>query len=249
MAVVLLALGGLYVSSLLGSGSSGATAFPDRPDDAADAPLGAPARPDGGEAGGDSDAYRFISTQDGGDDPVTYDPCAPIHLVVDPRTVVDGGSRLLDEALDRVGEATGLRFVVDGTTDEPARDDGAVMAPDGGWLPVTVSWSDPKASPDLAGDVAGYAGSATVERDGRRWFVTGSVVLDGPQLADILDGRRGRASVRSVIMHELAHLVGLDHVDAPGQLMQPEGDDALTGWGAGDLSGLAAVGTGSCIPY
>jgi hypothetical protein len=243
VAVLVLLLGGLSVASVLDDGSGGG-AFPDRPDDAASTPLGVPA------GGGDGDDYAFIATQPGDDtEPVTYDPCAPIHVVVDPRTMVEGGMRLLDEALDEVSEASGLQLVVDGVTDDPAPDDESVRSPDGGWLPVTVSWSDPEASPKLKGTVAGFAGSSSVERDGRRWFVTGTVVLDGPQLADILDGRRGRASVRSVIMHEVAHLVGLDHVDAPGQLMQPEGDDTVTRWGDGDLAGLAAVGRGPCIPY
>lgn len=244
VAFLVLMVGGLYVASVVNGGPGGVSGFPDRPADAADAPLGAPAG-----ARADSDAYAFIQTQDDGDDPVTYDPCVPIHVVVDARTIVDGGMKLLDEALDEVSEASGLRFVVDGLTERAAPEDGTVTGPDGGWLPVTVSWSDPKASPQLKGDVAGYAGSASVERDGHRWFVTGSVVLDGPQLDSILESRRGRASARSVIMHEVGHLIGLDHVDAPGQLMQPTGDETITGWGNGDLTGLEAVGRGRCIDY
>ena len=246
VAVLVVLLGGLSVASTLGD-RGGRGAFPDRPDDAASSPLGKPAAATGGVG---SDEYTFIATQPGDDaEPVTYDPCAPIHVVVDPRTIVEGGMRLLDQALDQVSEASGLTFVVDGVTDEPAPDDETVRSPDGGWLPVTVTWSDPVASPKLEGSIAGFAGSSSVERDGRRWFVTGTVVLDGPQLDEILQTRRGRASVRSVIQHELGHLVGLDHVDAPGQLMQPEGDETLTRWGDGDRAGLAALGSGPCIPY
>ncbi|MET0820097.1 MAG: hypothetical protein ABWY58_03960 [Aeromicrobium sp.] len=243
VAVLVMLLGGASVALRLDD-SSGDSAFPGRPDDASSAPLGVP-----DAAGKASKAYRFIARQDGGSDPVTYDPCAPIHLVVDARTIVDRGMKLLDQALDEVSEASGLQFVVDGLTEDPAPDDGTVMGPDRQWLPVTVSWSDPKTSPKLKGSVAGYAGSSSIERDGHRWFVTGTVVLDGPQLERILDGRAGRAGVRSVMMHELAHLVGLDHVDAPGQLMRPSGDESITTWGAGDRNGLAAVGSGRCIPY
>lgn len=196
-----------------------------------------------------SDAYAFIETQQDVAEPVTYDPCTPIHLVVDARTIVAGGMKLLDQAVDAVSEATGLQLVVDGVTEEPAPDDHQVTGPDRRWLPVRVTWSDPKTSPRLKGDVTGYAGSATIERDGHRWFVTGSVVLDGPQLQQIVDEPRGRAVARSVIMHELAHLVGLDHVDAEGQLMRPRGDDSITTWGDGDRTGLVALGSGRCIPY
>lgn len=243
MAVLVALLGTASVAARLDDSSSQST-FPGRPDDAASAPLGAPA-----VGGRTSDAFAFIATQDDGSDPVTYDPCAPIHLVVDARTIIDGGMKLLYQALDEVSEASGLQFVVDGLTEDEAPTDDTVMGPDREWLPVTVSWSDPKASAELKGSVAGYAGSSSIERDGHRWFVTGTVVLDGPQLEQILDERGGRSGVRSVMMHELAHLVGLDHVDAPGQLMRPSGDESITTWGAGDRTGLAAVGSGRCIPY
>lgn len=224
--------------------SSSARGLPERPADAQKAPIGrAPV------ADGRSEEFAFVSTQDDSPDPVTYDPCVPIHLVVDPRTIVEGGMKLFEEALDEVRDATGLTFVVDGLTDEAPPEAGAVTGPDGKWLPVTVSWSDPGASERLTGDVAGYAGSTSVVRGDRRWFVTGSVVLDGPQLAKILDRRRGRNAARSVMMHELGHLVGLDHVDSSRQLMRPEGTDNLTTWGDGDLTGLAALGRGACIDY
>lgn len=242
--VLALLLVGAFVATLHEGPSSSASAFPDRPADARDTPRAVRVPAAG------SSTYAFVEKQADGIEPVTYDPCVPIHLVVDPRTIVDGGMRLLDQALDRVRDATGLVFTVDGLTDGPEPKDGTVTA-DGGrsWLPVRVSWSDPAASKKLAGDVAGYAGSAAIPRDGHRWFVTGSVVLDGPQLADILEGPHGWASARSVLMHELGHLVGLDHVDAEGQLMQPEGNETVTTWGDGDLAGLAALGRGECISY
>jgi len=235
---------GLFVSTLRERPSSSASAFPDRPVDARNARIAVQAPTS------DSDEYAFVATQDGSSEPVTYDPCVPIHLVVDPRTIVDRGMDLLEDALEELRETTGLMFTVDGLTKGPPPAEDAVTKDDGqSWLPVTVSWSDPKTSPKLAGDVAGYAGSASIPHDGRRWFVTGTIVLDGPQLAQIMEGSRGWASARSVVMHELAHLVGLDHVDAPGQLMQPEGSQSLTTWGDGDLAGLAALGQGQCIDY
>lgn len=48
-------------------------------------------------------------------------------------------------------------------------------------------------------------------------------------------------------MHELAHVVGLDHVDDPTQLMYAENSGQLD-FGAGDRAGLALLGTGECVP-
>ena len=246
--VLALLVAGLWMVASVTGGTSGdrPQAFPDRPADALDS------RPaDGPSNVPRSDAYRFIRTQDGTDDPVTYDPCVPIHLQVDPARIVDGGMRLLDQAVEQVHRATGLQLVVDGITDSPRPAEDQVTADDGrSWLPVRLTWSDPEQSSRLAGRIAGYAGSSSIQRDGRQWFVTGEVVLDGPQLEEMLHRERnGRASVRAVIMHELGHLVGLDHVDAAGELMQAEGDASLVSWGPGDRAGLAALGQGRCIDY
>ncbi|MGJ9411746.1 matrixin family metalloprotease [Aeromicrobium sp. CF4.19] len=64
-------------------------------------------------------------------------------------------------------------------------------------------------------------------------------MLDGPQLAS-LDSERSRA----VLLHELAHLVGLDHVDDTDELMYPTSGPLE--WGPGDLAGLEALGEGRC---
>lgn len=53
---------------------------------------------------------------------------------------------------------------------------------------------------------------------------------------------------RAVILHELGHLVGLDHVTAPKQVMYPETQLVSTSLGAGDLTGLSLLGSGACQP-
>jgi hypothetical protein len=46
-------------------------------------------------------------------------------------------------------------------------------------------------------------------------------------------------------MHELAHVLGLAHVEDPVQLMFAT-HDRQAGWGDGDLAGLAIAGAGPC---
>lgn len=50
------------------------------------------------------------------------------------------------------------------------------------------------------------------------------------------------------MLHELGHLVGLDHVNDPTQLMYPETSGEMTDFAAGDLTGLAELGRGACFP-
>lgn len=78
--------------------------------------------------------------------------------------------------------------------------------------------------------------------------MTGGVTLDGPQLQTVLGERGGKAEVRAVIEHELGHLVGLDHVADPTQLMNPDRVRGQVPFGAGDLTGLALLGRGNCFP-
>lgn len=51
------------------------------------------------------------------------------------------------------------------------------------------------------------------------------------------------------MQHELGHLVGLDHVADPTQLMYSEGGPSqASDWGNGDLAGLNQLGSGGCFP-
>lgn len=212
-------------------------------------PLGAPALPT--PPGGGPHAY--VATQERSAAPVTYDPCRPIPVVLQSRAAPPLGDVLVRDALAQATRATGLTFTVEGTTAEAPTDDRAAYQSDpygDRWAPVLIAWSDEQESPLLAGDVAGFAGSSMAIGDpsGRAVFVTGQIVLDGPQLTEILASRDGRAAARGVVMHELGHLVGLDHTDDPTQLMYPEGQPGVTAFGAGDLEGLAELGRGTCIP-
>lgn len=228
----------------------GEAAAPGRPSPSAEqqpGPLGAPA-----PLAAESPAYRVLVLQPDAAGPIAYDPCRPIHLVVNGRTAPEGADVLLTEALAEVQRATGLQFTVDGPTDEPPVAERASFQPDrygDRWAPVLVAWSDPAEAPELAGDTAGFAGSTWLETGQEASvYVSGLVALDGPQLTESLRLRGGRDETRAVIQHELAHLVGLDHVPDPGQLMQPVLDPEVTSFGAGDLTGLALLGAGQCFP-
>ena len=224
---------------------TGATA--DRPTpgrEEASAPLGTPS------AAPDTGTYAFVQTQPGGTDPVAYDPCRPVHWVMRPDGAPPGAPGLVEEALSRLSAASGLRFVHDGTTDEAWSEDRAAFQPGrygDRWAPVLVSWATPGEVPALEGTVAGVAGSQAVTAGGPWVFVTGTVTIDAGWAEGPARSPDGRAEVRGVLMHEFGHLVGLDHVDDPAELMAPE-YRGQEGFGPGDLAGLARLGRGACAP-
>lgn len=104
--------------------------------------------------------------------------------------------------------------------------------------------------PGLAGNVAGMGGgiARSVPNDAALTMgvVSGNVVLDAADLSNAMLQPGGVDGVRAVIQHELGHMVGLDHVADPTQLMYSE--SSVVDWGDGDLAGLNALGSGPCLP-
>jgi hypothetical protein len=193
-----------------------------------------------------------VSLQADGVTPVAYDPCRTIHYVMRPDGAPDGGEEVVRSALDRLSEVTGLQFIDDGTTDEPTTIDRPIFQPErygDRWAPVLIAWETEEQNPALAGDTVGQAGSTAVSLGkGPRMFVTGTVSLDAGRMPEILSFRDGEKTARAIVLHELGHLVGLAHVDDPDQLMYPEARREVPDFAAGDLTGLAALGRGACVP-
>jgi hypothetical protein len=185
-------------------------------------------------------SYAFLTTQPGTDDvPVTYPSCQPISYVVNDEQAVPGAQQLVEEAVDEVSAATGLSFVPQGTTS---------LGPGSARLSeatLLISWTDEREVPRLLGDTVGVGGSSVRLHDpGTVYYVSGEISLDAPDLSEILS-RDGPETVRAVIMHELGHVVGLDHVDDRNELMSDR-NVGRTSFGPGDLRGLAELGRGGC---
>src|SRR5690606_22565611 len=52
----------------------------------------------------ESGPHTFMQLQPGSAEPVTYDPCRSLHLVVNARTAPDGADVLLEEAVAEVAQ-------------------------------------------------------------------------------------------------------------------------------------------------
>ena len=200
-------------------------------------------------------AYSFMRTKERTRQPVVWDPCLPVQIVVNKESAPPEADVLLTEAVSRVREATGLELEVVGTTTEqpdPERTQRELRSgrPGAARAPVLFAWTSPDVVPRLKGSVAGMGGPVTQfgNASDRTRYIGGVVYLDSPQVAAALRGRDGHARARAIVMHELGHLVGLDHVDNDSQLMAPRLHRGVTEFGMGDRAGLRQLGSGGC-PY
>jgi len=226
--------------------SPGVKGGPPPSDEIAKQPLGTPAPvPDG--------TGQFeVSQHQPGDAkvPVAFDPCRPIHYAMSVTGAPPDGPEMIQSAIQRVSTATGLKFVYDGPSGETPIKDRKPFQPEAygdTWAPVLIAWADETSFPELAGYVAGVSSpQAVFAPSGRIVYVTGQIVLDGQQLsvAEVPD----RAQVEAILLHELGHLVGLDHTSDRSQLMYSETQPGVLTFGDGDRRGLALLGRQACFP-
>ncbi len=187
--------------------------------------------------------HAFLQTQPGSRRPVGWDPCRPVRFVVDPAGAPRGWEMLLDDALAQAGAASGLDLEVVDTTDERTFSGRAALGPDPD--PVLVGWADAREVPGLAGDVVGFGGAVSVDQGGVRRYTTGSLVLDRDVVEQVAGRRDGDALIGAVLLHELAHVLGLGHVADRGEIMHRDGVSRLD-LGPGDRDGLARLGAQPC---
>lgn len=202
--------------------------------------------------GASSEGYSVWERNDDGF-PVRWDPCEPIVVVhnldAGPVDVVAD----LEAAVATLRDVTGLDLVVAGAADEPPRSDRAPYQPDRygeRWAPVLVTWADPDHAELPLRDIdRGVGMPVAVGPAGDRTYVTGQVVLNADR-HDLDPGRSDRAtSWGATLLHELAHVLGLGHVDDPDQLMHVHPGEGPVELGEGDVTGLQAVGAeGGCRP-
>ena len=215
-------------------------------------------QPDGTLVLEDGSEYRLSRTPAGsgeGDEagdaalgqPLTWSSCHPISYVVDTTGAPDDFVDRIDAAAAEVEAATGLTLVSEGVVTEPAGPRDAWQPERYGqrWAPVLIRWSDEATVPELEGTIAGLA-TTTYAPDpatGVTFRVSAVVDLDVTLLE--WPAVRGDPSYVSTLRHELGHVVGLDHVDDPTELMHPSSGYART-FATGDLAGLDELGRGPC---
>lgn len=156
---------------------------------------------------------------------------------------------MVEEALHRTSDASGLRFQFEGFTDELLGDwqagPGAAGAADV-WIGWAFDDEVPRLGPQDEDSYAVGVGGPSWQSDSPR-ILSGSVVL---RADTTLDHRFGAGQTYgNVLLHEIGHMVGLEHSGSNTDIMFPSLDpEAPESWGPGDLAGLYALGSSqSCF--
>jgi hypothetical protein len=185
--------------------------------------------------------------------PLRWDACAPVLFVLSTVAAPEHAERDLVEALAILSDASGLDLRLVGTTDErPARARPLVERDGAGWRwrPVLVAWDSPDATDvGLTALDRGVALPVSVRDGDREAFVTGQVVMNA-QRSDLVPGFGDRRdAIGATLLHEIAHVLGLAHVDDGSQLMSEDPGAGPVTLGTGDRAGLRAIGAAAgCNP-
>ena len=197
-----------------------------------------------------SGTFAFLSRDDRGN-PLRFDPCHPVRYAINPDGAPTGALADVHEAFRRATAATGVRFEYVGLTAESHVRIGGTgrlsYQPSlygDEWAPVLVSFDTAADEPVLAGNVLGYGGATsywTPSSDPA--YVTGEIVLDRD--LDLVAPGFGPGMTRgNLVEHEIAHVIGLDHVEDRGELMYASiSSQSPDGYGPGDRAGLTELGS------
>jgi hypothetical protein len=171
-----------------------------------------------------------------------WDPCRTVPFRTNLGRAPAGGRKLVLSAFRKVHAATGLRFTHTGsTTRVPFAD--VPVAKQFLSRGLVIAWTTPRKVPQLAGATAGVGGSSSISTNGGPYqYRYGGVSIDATQKLPVKGFGDGQ-SIGALLLHEIAHTIGLDHTGATSQIMHPQLQDSFRGrYEAGDLSGLRSVG-------
>ena len=206
-------------------------------------------------------AYTFLRVKSDGCSPVRFNPCEPVHYVQNAAAARPGQVADVHQAFRRLSEATGITFVDDGLTDETTRAGPYVPERYGRrWAPILILWE--RFPPAQTTGVSQILGNANIMREGDV-VVSGRLRFNVDAYGDeatrtpIRDGfgppvgsgsgpiGRNEISWGRILLHELAHMVGLGHTRDRGSLMYPDAAQQTVrpaGFAPPDLLGLRYLG-------
>jgi hypothetical protein len=217
----------------------------------------AKAKPLAGKAKGGSGVYKLFPALNG--HPVRWS-CDPIQYRVNVAHAGDKKSALRDVkgAVSRMSAASGIRFQYLGSTTELCQSASTVTT-----AHLVIGWHPKSAASFFNGrsGVGGFAPEIITDTAGkeRASIKRGCIAMNsasklrpgfGSAYRTTPGGGYQAYSVRGhVLLHEIGHTMGLDHVNSKAEIMYPVADLSRkpVSLGPGDKRALAFVGKSDCF--
>lgn len=199
---------------------------------------------------------------------VRWDPCTTITYAVNVRLAGDTdkarASALADvhEAMERAAARTGLTFRYSGRTTEVPRDAEESWSERQQAAEIVIAWVDQDQARSRSnllirsgdGYVSGTGGWVwKAWTSGGTWELAvgrGFVVINADHRRTYRPGFGSGVTRGALLLHEIGHALGLDHVGSTRELMYPKMlNRASSTYKSGDRTGLTKVGESlGCIP-
>lgn len=169
-------------------------------------------------------------------EPTRFDPCTPVPYRINYAGAPRNARALVAAALDRARAATGLTFVYAGSyAGIPFSRQGNGGLPAEG---IGFAWTTASRVRGLAGSAIGLGGGGWSTGERR---TSSGVVID--RAFRYRRGWTGANSIGGLLLHEIGHALGLQHVNDRTQQMYPRDIGAPNGnYNRGDLTALHKVG-------
>jgi len=215
------------------------------------------------DAAGEAYKVHSWTDQDGGTHLVRWNPCQTITYAVNVRmagaseSVRGAALKDVQRAFRRAAHRTGLTFSYSGRTTELPRNLGEQSWSDRQQAAeIVVAWVDQssrkfhsnllsRVGSDYASGVGGWMLRGWQDAKGR-WQAAvgrGFVVINAGDNRSYEPGFGGGVTRGALLLHELGHALGLDHVGSTSELMYPTMlSRENSNYKAGDELGLARVG-------
>lgn len=181
-------------------------------------------------------------TRTDGSAPVVWQTCAPIEVRVNAGPGGAGAFSEIRNAFDEMSQLTGLQFTLTRSDDLVPRSNWAASDQAralGSPPPVIIGWVEPSETDLLRSGVAGAAVANPLRSGSQRSIVSGAIALDANQYGSFQNRNGDGKTRRNLLLHEIGHLLGLDHVDDRSALMHPVvGEQSPDGFAPGEASAL-----------
>jgi len=220
------------------------------------------------DAAGEAFSVHSWTDPDGDRHRIRWDPCTTVTYAVNVRQAGKSPAArkaaLADarEAMRRAAGRTGLTFAFVGRTKEVPRDAAKSWSDRQKAAEIVIAWVNQNREatrsnlliPSGGGYVSGTGGwvwkAWTVDSKWQLAIGRGFVVVNADHNNRYSRGFGSGYTRGALLLHEIGHALGLDHVGSTGQLMYPQMlDRASSSYKSGDRTGLKKLGeVNGCIP-